>query len=105
VKNRVLMLEAAESMSPKRFPFRNCKQYSHGGPIGEMLEQLIHKEAIAFEAVAVQSWTRESFVAVDDNTILNTVLVLRWYNLQEESNILETIAKLTPSFSSQRKFK
>jgi 6-phosphofructokinase 2 len=28
-----------------------------------MLEQLIHKEAIAFEAVAVQSWTRESFVA------------------------------------------
>jgi 6-phosphofructokinase 2 len=32
-----------------------------------MLEQLIHK-AIAFEAVAVQSWTRESFVAVDDNT-------------------------------------
>jgi 6-phosphofructokinase 2 len=28
--------------------------------------ELIHKEAI--EAVAVQSWTRESFVAVDDNT-------------------------------------
>jgi hypothetical protein len=46
-----------------------------------MLEQLIHKEAIAFEAVAVQSWTRESFVAVDDNTILNTVLV---YNSQQE---------------------
>jgi 6-phosphofructokinase 2 len=41
-----------------------------------VLEQLIHK-AIAFEAVAVQSWTRESFVAVDDNTILNTVLVLQ----------------------------
>jgi 6-phosphofructokinase 2 len=42
-----------------------------------MLEQLIHKEAIAFEAVAVQSWTRESFVAVDDNTNSQYRLVLR----------------------------
>jgi 6-phosphofructokinase 2 len=40
-----------------------------------MLEQLIHKEAIAFEAV-VQSWT-ESFVAVDDNTNSQYRFVLR----------------------------
>jgi 6-phosphofructokinase 2 len=66
----------------------------------EMLEQLIHKEAIAFEAVAVQSWTRESFVAVDDNT--NSQYRFGFaggiISEQEESNILETIAKLTPKF-------
>jgi 6-phosphofructokinase 2 len=56
-----------------------------------MLEQLIHKEAIAFEAVAVQSWTRESFVAVDI-PILNTVLVLGGIiSEQEESKYSKTI--------------
>jgi hypothetical protein len=42
-----------------------------------MLEQLIHKEAIAFEAVAVQSWTREVLWPWMTTPILNTVLVLR----------------------------
>ena len=74
--------------------------FTSGGPIGEMLEQLIHKEAIAFETVAVQSWTRESFVAVDDNT--NSQYRFGFaggiISEQEESNILETIAKLTPKF-------
>jgi hypothetical protein len=56
-----------------------------------MLEQLIHKEAIAFEAVAVQSWTRESFVAVDDNTNSIPFWFCRWYNLGARgSNILRT---------------
>jgi hypothetical protein len=41
-----------------------------------MLEQLIHKEAIAFEAVAVQSWT-EKVLPWMTTPILNTVLVLR----------------------------
>jgi 6-phosphofructokinase 2 len=87
VKNRVLMLEAANvskaisrlgGTSQAIFIWRTYRE----------IEQLIHKEAIAFEAVAVQSWTRESFVAVDDNTILNTVWFCGWYNLrQEESNI------------------
>jgi 6-phosphofructokinase 2 len=67
VKNRVLMLEAANvskaisrlgGTSQAIFIWRTYRE----------IEQLIHKEAIAFEAVAVQSWTRESFVAVDDNT-------------------------------------
>ena len=74
--------------------------FTSGGPIGEMLEQLIHKEAIGFEAVAVQSWTRESFVAVDDNT--NSQYRFGFaggiISEQEESNILETISKLTPKF-------
>lgn len=42
--------------------------FTSGGPTGKMLEDLIAKEHIEFKAVPVQSWTRESFVAVDDNT-------------------------------------
>jgi 6-phosphofructokinase 2 len=56
------MLEA-ESMSQSDFRLGGASA-THLFTYGP--EQLIHKEAI--EAVAVQSWTRESFVAVDDNT-------------------------------------
>jgi 6-phosphofructokinase 2 len=42
--------------------------FTSGGPLGKMLEELIAKESIAFQAVPIQTWTRESFVAVDDNT-------------------------------------
>jgi 6-phosphofructokinase 2 len=44
--------------------------FTSGGAIGTMLKDLVQKENIAFEAVEIQSWTRESFVAVDDNTNL-----------------------------------
>ncbi len=71
-----------------------------GGPIGEMLEQLIKKETIESIAVKVQTWTRESFVAVDDNT--NSQYRFGFaggaISEEEESNILETIAKLSPKF-------
>ena len=42
--------------------------FTSGGPLGKILEELIAKESIAFQAVPIQTWTRESFVAVDDNT-------------------------------------
>src|SRR3970040_1644542 len=42
--------------------------FTSGGSIGTMLEELVQKEKIEFEAIGIQSWTRESFVAVDDNT-------------------------------------
>jgi 6-phosphofructokinase 2 len=42
--------------------------FTSGGPLGKMLEELVDKESIPFQAVPIQTWTRESFVAVDDNT-------------------------------------
>jgi 6-phosphofructokinase 2 len=42
--------------------------FTSGGATGSMLEELVHKEAINFKAIKTNNWTRESFVAVDDNT-------------------------------------
>ena len=74
--------------------------FTSGGPTGKMLEELVAKEGIAFEAVAVESWTRESFVAVDDNTNSQYRFGFTGGEIsQEESNrILETIAALKPKF-------
>ena len=42
--------------------------FTSGGPLGKMLEELVAKESIGFQAIPIQTWTRESFVAVDENT-------------------------------------
>ncbi|MNX24999.1 6-phosphofructokinase isozyme 2 [compost metagenome] len=42
--------------------------FTSGGPLGKILEELVTKEAIDFQAIPIQTWTRESFVAVDENT-------------------------------------
>ena len=42
--------------------------FTAGGPTGEMIKELLLKEGIEVDAITVQNWTRESFVAVDDNT-------------------------------------
>ena len=42
--------------------------FTAGGPTGEMMKELLIKEAINIDPITVQNWTRESFVAVDDNT-------------------------------------
>jgi 6-phosphofructokinase 2 len=39
-----------------------------GGPSGEMIKEILNKESIAFHCIETKNWTRESFVAVDDNT-------------------------------------
>ena len=44
--------------------------FTSGGATGEKLKELIENEKIPFETIAIHSWTRESFVAVDDNTNL-----------------------------------
>jgi 6-phosphofructokinase 2 len=74
--------------------------FTSGGPTGKMLEELVAKEAIAFEAVAVQSWTRESFVAVDDNTNSQYRFGFTGGKIsEEESNrILEIVAALNQKF-------
>lgn len=42
--------------------------FTSGGPLGTMLEKLVDQESIPFQAIPIQTWTRESFVAVDKNT-------------------------------------
>lgn len=42
--------------------------FTTGGFTGKLLEELINKEGIASKTIAVESWTRENFIAVDDNT-------------------------------------
>ncbi|WP_369752946.1 1-phosphofructokinase family hexose kinase [Flavobacterium sp. WC2409] len=39
-----------------------------GGPSGEIIKEILNKESISFRAIETKNWTRESFVAVDDNT-------------------------------------
>jgi 6-phosphofructokinase 2 len=39
-----------------------------GGPSGERIKEILNKELIPFHAIETKNWTRESFVAVDDNT-------------------------------------
>jgi 6-phosphofructokinase 2 len=42
--------------------------FTFGGPTGEMIKDLLTDEGIDIDPVSVAGWTRESFVAVDDNT-------------------------------------
>lgn len=42
--------------------------FTSGGYTGKMLEELIAKETIDSKVITVESMTRESFIAVDDNT-------------------------------------
>lgn len=42
--------------------------FASGGPSGEMIKEILNKELISFQAIETNNWTRESFVAVDDNT-------------------------------------
>ena len=39
-----------------------------GGPSGEMIKEILNKDSISFQSIETKNWTRESFVAVDDNT-------------------------------------
>ncbi|WP_269685960.1 1-phosphofructokinase family hexose kinase [Flavobacterium lacustre] len=70
--------------------------FTSGGATGEKLKELIEAEKIPFEAIAIHSWTRESFVAVDDNTNLQyrfgfTGAAINEY---EKAAIIEVIQKL-----------
>jgi 6-phosphofructokinase 2 len=39
-----------------------------GGHTGEMLKKILDEETVNYRAIETESWTRENFVAVDDNT-------------------------------------
>jgi 1-phosphofructokinase family hexose kinase len=70
--------------------------FTSGGATGEKLKELIEAEKIPFEAIAIHSWTRESFVAVDDNTNLQYRFGFTGaaINESEKAAIIEVIQKL-----------
>lgn len=74
--------------------------FTSGGPIGLMLEELVQKESIAFKAIKTMNWTRESFVAVDDNTNSQYRFGFPGSPISEleKSDIVQTIQELKPKF-------
>ncbi|NRT12228.1 1-phosphofructokinase family hexose kinase [Flavobacterium sp. 14A] len=74
--------------------------FTAGGPTGEMMKELLIKEAINIDPVTVQNWTRESFVAVDDNTNSQYRFGFPGAALSESEKvtILEKIAALSTDF-------
>ncbi|MFV8441525.1 1-phosphofructokinase family hexose kinase [Flavobacterium sp. LB2P44] len=74
--------------------------FTSGGPMGKMLEELVSKEAVEFKAIEVQTWTRESFVAVDDNTNSQYRFGFTGGKIttEESKRILETIANTKLKF-------
>jgi 6-phosphofructokinase 2 len=39
--------------------------FPKGGPIGDLLENLVRKEGLEFDTIESKAWTRENFIAVD----------------------------------------
>ncbi|MBE0390687.1 1-phosphofructokinase family hexose kinase [Flavobacterium sp. PL002] len=74
--------------------------FTAGGPTGEMMKELLIKEAINIDPIPVQNWTRESFVAVDDNTNSQYRFGFPGAALSESEKvtILEKIAALSTDF-------
>lgn len=70
--------------------------FTSGGATGEKLKELIEAEKIPFETIAIHSWTRESFVAVDDNTNLQYRFGFTGaaINESEKAAIIEVVQKL-----------
>lgn len=74
--------------------------FTSGGPIGLVLEELVQKDSIAFKAIKTKNWTRESFVAVDDNTNSQYRFSFSGPAISEEekNNIIQTIQESKPKF-------
>ncbi|HKO77633.1 MAG TPA: 1-phosphofructokinase family hexose kinase, partial [Flavobacterium sp.] len=74
--------------------------FTSGGPLGKMLEELVAKESIDFQAIPIQTWTRESFVAVDDNTNSQYRFGFTGGEItdDEEQAVLDAISNLKPKF-------
>jgi fructose-1-phosphate kinase PfkB-like protein len=69
VSNLDLMLAVVELMFLNQFRLGGASLFfTAGGPTGEMIKNLLSDEGCATDPITVQNWTRESFVAVDDNT-------------------------------------
>lgn len=74
--------------------------FTSGGPVGEMLKDLVAKEKVDFEAIETETATRENFIAVDDNTNSQYRFGFTGDVLSdsEVEKLLETLSKLKPKF-------
>lgn len=74
--------------------------FTSGGTIGSMLEELVQKEVTALKVVKTTNWTRESFVAVDDNTNSQYRFGFAGSAIleHEKKEIIQTIQELKPKF-------
>lgn len=74
--------------------------FASGGPIGEMLKELVKKEKIDFEVIETNTPTRENFIAVDENTNSQYRFGFSGGALSdlESQKVLETISNLKPKF-------
>jgi 6-phosphofructokinase 2 len=64
-----------------------------GGSTGEMLQKLLREKSVPFRAIKTESWTRENFVAVDDNTNsqFRFVFPAQAVTIAEKDKIMEAI--------------
>ena len=88
------------SKAISRLGGKSLAVFTSGGPMGKMLEELVTKETIEFQAIPIQTWTRESFVAVDENTNSQYRFGFTGGEItaDEEKAVLETLRKSKPKF-------
>lgn len=88
------------SKAISRLGGKSLAVFTSGGPIGKMLEELVAKETIDFQTIPIQTWTRESFVAVDENTNSQYRFGFTGGEItaDEEKAVLETVSKSKPKF-------
>jgi 6-phosphofructokinase 2 len=74
--------------------------FTSGGFTGEMLKEIVKKEGISFETIEIHSDTRESFVAVDDNTNLQYRFGFKGaeINETEKNKIIQLIQELKSDY-------
>lgn len=74
--------------------------FTAGGFTGKLLEELITKEGILSKTIAVEAWTRENFIAVDENTNSQYRFGFPGGKISEEEaqNILNSISNLDTQF-------
>lgn len=74
--------------------------FTSGGSTGKMLTELLNKDSIQCKTIETESWTRESFVAVDDNTNSQYRFGFAGSAISEDEKkeIIQTIQELKPKF-------
>lgn len=88
------------SKAISRLGGKSLAVFTSGGPMGKMLEELVAKETIDFQTIPIQTWTRESFVAVDENTNSQYRFGFTGGEItaDEEKAVLETVSKSKTKF-------
>jgi 6-phosphofructokinase 2 len=74
--------------------------FTAGGPPGQLLQELLTKEGVDFEAIKTEKWTRENFVVTDTSTNAQYRFGLPGSVLTESEKqaFLATISKHKPDY-------